>query len=390
MSRHNFRRLPSVLGAISLPQLTALLAPHREFFGSKGLVLDDRKEHFDYEALLAILVDHRSGTPEELLESIEMIGEMASPESMDVLLEEAATRGLEITGFPDPTPADVAAQVLAAAPDLFAREYVNCASASSRRYFYFQASPDDPGETVAPPADLPARLTRALDEQLSARRRGCGARVSAYPNGDRIEYLIRRGGYCQRLPVVREGQRTSVVVRPERYDVLNYDPAAREIAISADGENEVKFYREILGRELFGNPRAFKNRERFDLSPLRTAGQKALACGDIDGIRGVALTELSWRESGDKSVRSQKGNDLFRETRGLGRSLRNATLLGATFSMALGRRAVPKNVTIRPTNVAEFPNSADTSLLDEWLTRRGFMSARSRHASGSPKGLARC
>lgn len=390
MNRYCLRGIPRALGAISLPHLLALLEPHREFFVAKGLRLENRKELFDYEALLSILVDDRSGTPDALLDAIQMIGEMSSPEAMDRLLDEAHARDIPIEGLAEPTPADIAAQLFLSAREVLDREYVTGVSVPLRRYFYFRAAEESALAPMVPPADLPARLDRALDGAFVSRERGRLVRVAAFPSGPRVEYFIRRGGCNRRMPVVREGRASSVVVRPERHDVIVYDPAAREIAISADDGVEVALYREILGRELFGSERAFQDRGRFDLSPLRLQGRKALACGDVEGIRSVTLSELAWQERGEKSIRIQQGTDLFRETRGLGRSLKSGVLLGATFSVTYGSRPIVRRLRIRPTNVAEYPFTADTTLFDDWLTRRGFLRPGVCDASHPATCLASC
>lgn len=390
MSRYNFRRLPGALGEISLPHLRALLEPHREFFASKGVSLEKRKEPFDYEGLLSILVDDRSGTPTDLLDAIEMIAEMSSPAAMDLLLEEAEARGIDIAGIPDPTPADVAAQVFVLAPDLFHREYAHVGRAATRRFVYFEVADTKPVEPATPSPALLEQFEIALDLEFLERRRGCGVKVRAYPADGRTEFLVRRGGCCKRIPAFRGNQRTSVIVRPERYDLVVYDPVAREVAVSAEGDAEEGTYRHVFGSIFFGSNRALRDLQKFDLSPLKTAGRKSLACGDVDGIRNVALTELAWREQGERSIRKQQGGDLFRESRGFGRALRNASLLEATFSISYGRRPLPRLVKIRPTNVAEFPSTAGTSLFDDWLTRRGFMHTRSHHASLTATGLASC
>jgi len=389
MARWNFRRLPGALGGISLPHLLALLEPHREFFAANGLSLENRKERFDYEGLLSILVDGQSGTPTELLDAIERIADMSSLQAMDLLLDEAEGRGIEVAGDPDPTPADVAAQVFVLAPDLFAREYANVGRAATRRFVYFQATCD---QLLAPLPELPELVTRlelTLDLEFLERRRGCGVRVWAYPVDGRTEFLVRRGGCCKRMPVVDGNRPSSVIVRPERYDIVVFDPTVGELAISADGDADEGTYREIFGNLLFGSGHAFRDPGKFDLSPLKTAGRKALACGDVDGIQTVALAALTWREQGEKSIRTQQGSDLFRETRGLGRSLKNASLLEATFSISYDQCALPRLVKIRPSNVAELPCSADTSFFDDWLTRRGFMRASSHHAADTSAGLAR-
>ena len=63
---------------------------------------------------------------------------MATPEAMDVLLQEAENNGISLDGNPDPTAADVAVQVYLKDKELLERKHAEQYLMKPRSFEYFQ------------------------------------------------------------------------------------------------------------------------------------------------------------------------------------------------------------------------------------------------------------
>lgn len=115
MTALNLRRFsrPGALRSIRPSHLTQLLSPHADFFTARGVALSSNGtgDGLDYEGLARVFMTPDSDTPDDLANALYFVHEMATPDGMDELLEEATYRGILLDGDPDPTPADVAIQV---------------------------------------------------------------------------------------------------------------------------------------------------------------------------------------------------------------------------------------------------------------------------------------
>ena len=115
---------PDVLEAISPEWLVRFLEPHSAFLASKGLRLpssDEDCDGMDLDGLLSILMTPDPEMPRGLIDSLYHLHEMATPEGMDCLLDEADAQGISIDD--DPTPLDVAIQVWLKDEDLVKHQH---------------------------------------------------------------------------------------------------------------------------------------------------------------------------------------------------------------------------------------------------------------------------
>ncbi len=115
MAAYNLKRFAHAdsLKAIARKHLLALLKPHKSYFDSRGLTLPSpsTSDSLDYDQLVKVLMNPGTDTPKTLLDALFFVHEMATPEGMDPLLQEAENNGISLDGKPDPTAADVAVQI---------------------------------------------------------------------------------------------------------------------------------------------------------------------------------------------------------------------------------------------------------------------------------------
>jgi len=127
MTTYNLKRFSNVeaLKTIGREHLLALLIPYASYFKGRGLTLPPKSspDGLDYEHLAQVLMNPGNDTPDSLSNTLFYVHEMSTPECMDILLHAAEEKNISIDGSPDPTPADVAAQVYLKDKDLLERKH---------------------------------------------------------------------------------------------------------------------------------------------------------------------------------------------------------------------------------------------------------------------------
>lgn len=373
---HRFSN-PSTLKSITRPLLVELLHPHQAFLGNRRFAMSD-PDALDYEALAAILMTPNSDTPSELAEALYFIDEMATPHGMDAILNEAAAIGLDLTCGAEWTPADVAVRFWLKDRHAFERLHAEQFLTKPRSFESFQSIASPPRKPSLPSGTTLQALEKALNDWFETRQRGRGTRVFPYSREDGVWFLVRHGEPYKREGALENGQPVGVFYRPERFDVLRYNPKIGELSVHARTKGEKELYRKQFGLHLFGNPDFFPaigQAGKYTLEPLRHEGRLALVCADLPGIEYVTLGELHFYHSGVHGyVEVIKSQDVFDSMEEFQRTMpRRARLTKAAFKVKFAHAARPRTVTIRPPNVALFDRESDSELVETWLRARGFV-----------------
>jgi hypothetical protein len=102
VATYNLRRFAHADGlkAIAREQLLALVDPHKPYFDGRGLTLPppSASDGIDYDQLVNVLMNPDTDTPKGLLDTLYFVHEMATPEAMDVLIQEAENNGISLDG----------------------------------------------------------------------------------------------------------------------------------------------------------------------------------------------------------------------------------------------------------------------------------------------------
>jgi hypothetical protein len=381
MGTYSLKRFssPEGLKAIDKEHLLALLSPHSSFFSDRGVSLPVPKSAngLDYEGLVAVLMNPDKDTPTSLLDALYFVHEMATPEAMDVLLQEAENNGISIDGNPDPTAADVAVQVYLQDKDLLERKHAEQYLMKPRSFEYFQTDTHPIPKFKQPNAKALAALEKDLDDWFEKKKRGRGSKVFVYPKKDSVWFLVRHGDPLRREGSLDGGQASSVFYRPEKYDVLVYEVAIGEIRMHACGKGEKDIFRRQFGRHVFDNENFFPETGKYTLEPLRTDGEASMVCTDVDGMEWVRLKEIQFFWGGsEKEIEIRKANDVFAAYTGRGRAMpQKARIIRASFQVKFTDSKTARTVTIRPSNIAQYTRDSDASVVENWLTKRGFILA---------------
>ena len=379
MATYNLRRFaqPTGLKAIAPEHLLAFLTPFQSYFEDRGLRLKPPTETngLDYDRLVSVLMDPVPDTPTELLDALFYVHEMSTDECMDALLEEAEHNGLTLNGTPDPTAADVAVQIFLMDRDLLERKHAERYLTRPRSFEHFQTEVRPIPPFNPPSAQTLGSLQHDLDDWFEQKKRGRGARVFVYPKGDSIWFLVRHGDPFRREGSFDAGQASSVFYRPEKHDVLVYDPAVGEIRMHASSKGEKELYRASFGRHIFGDDDYFPDDGKYTLDPIRRDGAASVVCTDVDGIDWVRLKEVQYLWGGaQREIEIHKADDLFAALEARGRGIPDsAPILRASFLVKFTDSKTPRTVTIRPSNMALYTRDSDADLVERWLQKRGFI-----------------
>lgn len=379
MSTYSLRRFshPDALKQIAPEHLRRLFAPHAPYFQAKGVDLAVPSNGLDYEGLARVFMNPDADMPHDLVDALYFIHEMATPEAMDILLAEARERKVPITDSPDLTPADVSLQVWLEDRDLLERKHAEQQTLRHRSFEYFQTDVRPLPRFRKPDEATLSALQESLNDWFVEKRRGRGARVFAYEKEDGVWFLVRHGETFKREGSINDGQSSSVFYRPEKHDVLVYDPKLGELRLHVCSKGETDTYRAEFGRHLFGSEHFFPGTGKYTLDPLRTDGAASLVCSDVEGMEHVVLQEVHffWGGAGQE-VETRKADDLFAayaaRQRGFPESPR---ILKAKFSVKFSDSKKPRTLTIRPSNIALYTRDSDAAILEAWLSKRGFIVA---------------
>ncbi|MBI5386787.1 MAG: hypothetical protein HZA90_19115 [Verrucomicrobia bacterium] len=375
---------PDTLSRIRPESLLAWLHPARDYLARRGMVLpgDGNGQAVDYARLAGVLMEPTADMPGELVESLHVILEIAEPAGMDAILEATAASGLTLAVGSDPAPADVAVQAWLLDRALVERLHVSLELTRPRSFQYFAAEADPLPAFVLPQAEQVAALEARLNDWYDARKRGRGARVFVFPQHGECWFLVRHGMPCRREGTMEDGQPGSVFYRPQKHDVLVYDPARGEMRLNCCGKSERAEFLKAFGLHLFRDERFFPGTAKYTLAPLVNDGRNCLACLDVPGIERVVLKEVEFffpvkprervtRKSDDIFALLEKGRVEWPKPPG--------AITRATFEIKFTAAKKARRVTILPSNKALYGRDDDSLLVERWLAARKFIVEETDH-----------
>ena len=377
MGTYNLRRFsePEGLKAIDKKNLLNLLKPYKPSLTKQGFSFPSKGDNsdLDYEKLIRVFMSP-DDIEKELINALYHIHEMATPDDMDVLLAEAERKSIQLEGA-EPTPADIAVQMWLKDKDLLERKHAEQYLVNPRSFEYFQTKASPIPQFKQPSTQVLTALEKALDDWFEAKKRGRDSKIFVYQKEDGVWILVRHAEPYKREGSIEKGKSSSVFYRPEKYDVLVYDPSIGELRVNARSQAEKNLYRKQFGLHLFGNEEFFPGSTKYSLDPLRDAGKASLACTDIEGMEWVKLKEVRFRWSGAPGIiEIQKADDVFAAIESRKYSMpAKAQIYRASFLVQFTDSKTPRTVTIRPSNIADYTRDDDSVIVEDWLIKRGFI-----------------
>lgn len=378
MPNLNARRFsqPETLKKLRRESLLQWLAPARDYLFSKGIRLPEPATNIpiNYEFLEAVFSDPQPDMPEYLVESLEIINDMADDRGMDAILAETATRPHPMRVPDDSTPADVALQAWLEDPEMLAHVHVQHNLTRPRSFVTFGCAAETIPAFAAPTKEQIKALEAHLDDFYASKKRGRGCRVHAFAEENQCRFLVRHGDLFKREGAIKDGESISVFYRPEKYDVVIYDGKRGEIRIHCSGKRELNELRRAFGRHLFGDDGFFPATGKYTLAPLRK-GRECLACGDIEGIESITLVGLEIVDNSKPAfVCKYSADDMYAVAEdGKFAWPSGEQIKRATFAVVFAKPRKSRRVTIVVPNRALYGRDEDSVLIEQWMKARGFI-----------------
>lgn len=379
MAAFSLRRFtkPETLCNVSHNSLLLLLSPYRDYFAGRGLELPvpGGGGALDHERLVSIFLTPDMAMPLDLVESLYLINELATPTGMDSILHEAKLQGIYLSVPWKATPMDVAVAAFIADREMLERIHHRHAMLKRRSFFYFRT------EGAAPPVDtvreeaMPA-FRDALHAYFLAHNRGRHLRTFMFHRDRELWLTVRHGDVFHREMNVEDGESVVFVYRPECFNTIVYNAANGEMRVHAGTDGEREMYRQLVGKHLFGSEFLFWGAMKYSCEPLRSDGPASLAVTDVTGIEWARLTEVKCEEDQrDRKVQfSRKSSDLFQATPTWRDWIPgSAQIVGASFKVKFRHARTPQTISLRPPNMASYSHDGDSALTEQWLRARGFI-----------------
>lgn len=331
----------------------------------------------DFKELTRILLQADDADyPDDLADALYHIATFSEEDSITELLDAFAGKlNLAALGS-DPSPADVslAAWLLDAA--LVERTLGERQLYRSKSWVHY-IGPTDPASPIGiPPAAQLAVLENALKAWFLKNRGSDFVRVLPYDKGDETWFLVHHAKAAERRSIIKNGQQTSSVDRPDRYDLVVYDPDFDELSLNTENDKEREVYRQEFGRHLFGKADYFVGNGKYTLEPLVAKGAAALLPNGVPGIDKITLKEAHYAQGPEIVVR--KAADLFAVL--AKRQPPETTLRQAPFRVSflvkLSAVKRPRTVVIHKGNRAKYQHDGERDLIEEWLDSQGFIKVR--------------
>lgn len=368
---------PTTLKSIAQPLLIQFLQPHAIYLTGQGMDLTPG-DNFAYDHLTSILAEPNDHTPEEMLDAFFFVDEVSLPAYFDDLCDLATELGIDLNGAGEETSADLAVRVWLIDPHRIERLHAERFLTKAKSFEYFLSSGTSLPDLYQPADAVLQAIQDDLNDWFETKKRGRGTRVFPFIRNEGVWFLVRHGEPYKREGTITNGESSSIFFRPEKFDVLIYNPQLGEMAIHAGTKGEKQAYCKVFGKHLFDNEAFFcleGDDGKFTLAPIVEDGRACLACTDVDGIEEVQLCEIQFRHhSHQYHVEVHKADDVFSALEDINRIIpASARLLRASFKIKFQNAVRPRTVVIRPPNITIFDRESDAELLTVWMIKRGFI-----------------
>ena len=206
-----------------------------------------------------------------------------------------------------------------------------------------------------------------------------GTRVHACWQHEECWFLVRHGLPWRREATLEDGQPGSILFRPQKHDVLVYDPARGEMRVNCCGSRERQVLLKAFGLHLFGRKDFFPGIAKYTLAPLVRQGRDCLACTDVRGLASVSLKEVEFLFPEPPPAApwqrvTRKADDIFAlvECGHLRWPEDVSQITRAMFELTFRDARKSRRLTLIPSNKALYGRDDDSVLVEQWLQARQF------------------
>ena len=385
---------PSVLGSIDPSLLCQLLEPHREWLGrSEVSIADPATLNVDS---LSLLIMTGAGLPDELVELVCLIDDLATDHMFDRVLSCARDSGVRIDD--DVTSHDLAVRVMLVNPEALIDLRTERTSLRPKKYERYMAVTEKIPTPRKRTRERIAALEKDLDEDFinRFRQRSVGvAKVHDFDEPHGFRLMIRRGDTRRNQLVIDDNDESKtkpLLHRPELYDVVRYDNRHGDLLVNAKCKSDIRAYCLMVGKHLFDDRFAFDPMmapRRYTLDPIRDNGPACLSCAHIDGLDEARLTLLRMEPPGYDSTPFTIGpGDVFHALHLIGGAIDpSAELTRAVMRFRLRGQRRERSVTLAPPITATYERDDAAEVIEQFIEHAGFLLPREESLRGAPETL---
>lgn len=365
-----------IVRTIEPSRLIALLKPYSDYFASRKLPLPKGKQagQLDVDLLVELLRTPDEETPQELLNAIGYIDEMATPQGMDALLRAAIKEGMPFDGDLDQTPADIAVQVWLYDPKIVEEEHAWQTWKSPRRMECFLPVTKERRSMAAITTMRIDQATNNLGAYFGESNRSKFCKLHVRELSERVEISVQRGDPFQRTQTIEEDSIRHLHFRPAGKDVVVFRKEDYILQCNSAIKRAIPIYQRTFGILLFDDPSYFCNDKLYSLAPLENLGEDALSWGDVDEIEGVVLVRHRVSYGTHNAYETFEADDVVLYWRSQKQPLQfRGKLVDATFKVKFRGVKAWRTVKIYDGNAACYTRDTFSEAAERWLSLRGFI-----------------
>jgi hypothetical protein len=379
---------PDVLKNIDDDHMLRFLTPYKDYLSGRAFAFEKNGDgRINHAQLSGILLQPTENIPEDMVDALYFIQEVASNASFDELSEIAQEANISVAA--DLSPEDITVLIWLHDPKLIKQQHADTLILKPKNFISFQ-SKDGKGRKLDLSPEYITSLARDMDGWFEKNKRGNGCEVIPcdVDAENKVYFLVRHGMPFKREGKIEKGITGSVFYRPEVHDVVVYDKQVNELSIYnfSSSKKERAMYLELFGTHFFDDPEYFLGEDKYTLEPLLADGQTSLACQDIPGMDEVKLTEIQLQFQGPYGDRTiMRSKDMFASWDARKRTFPDyGRLAEAKFQIKFEHSSKPRTIKIKPPNVASFDRKEDAHTIELWLKARGFIKQQQEEAEERP------
>ncbi|TWT74807.1 hypothetical protein [Allorhodopirellula solitaria] len=373
-----------VLRTIHPEHLCKLIEPHATYFGDRGLSLPSARQAatLDVDRLAHLLESPDDAIPQELLNAIGYIDEMATERGMDSLLPKAIEAKMPLDPNKDHSPADIAVQVWLFDPMIVEREHIWFTWKPPRRMDCFRVGEKKHGKLLEITHERCQQAAEDIGSWLSENNRTPFCNLAYRETDDGFEFSIQRGDPFTRKSTIERNSIGNVHFRPAGKDKVIFKLEDVMVMINTPIRRAIAVYQRVFGNLLYGDPEFFTDSNIISTRALEELGEGALSCRDVDGIDEVLFVEYLVDLGGDQDATvTYKANDIITDMKQRNRKLDfEGRLISATFRIRYRGSRYWRTLKLYDGNATCYTRDANARHAEQWMRLRNFIQVTNANA----------
>jgi hypothetical protein len=371
MAKTLFKRFSDLefIQSIDIRTLVQVLIHHSDYFTRQKLDLNALgNDDASARQLLKVFTSADEETPQDLLDVLYMIDDLADDEGHDRVMSSLIDANLDMTWA---TGQMGAGDFIIAAYSRYPDEIRNCHIIVARKVknFHEFRAKDDTRLTLAKAKERSNTLARALSPWFESKGRSSVCSVFPYEDGNEIRFRVTHGQlYRTNGTINKRNQMSRLAFRPQQHDAVAFDVRTFTLKINARTFGEQDLYRTVFGQVLFNDLDHFPGLSIYTLNPLRSA---SLGLNPVPGLMpgGVKLTEVWIQFDTPVSLLVKyHSSDLKVSIDMTGvPNLQAGAIIRAAFMLRYESGGRPRKLEIRPPNIAIYDRDRDGEVTERFL-----------------------